>query len=223
MFAFLPTFSLISEHYELSMNYIKEISSLWELMLGFRGNMHKPMAILTKWRHLNCGYGFYWIWSRSDTHYILSSVNGKWQPWSLWSGCSKTCGGGNQQRNRICYGPFFGGQPCPGEQEEVRRCNEKKCPGRWMATQLSLLAVFRQERKSELFLAFNSRVKLFFLLSACEQNLMKYVERTTSPMLYGRWLQLGIRQQYVVLPMPWVSWTSSFVRCNVCQCVLMLD
>ncbi|XP_065813689.1 adhesion G protein-coupled receptor B1 isoform X10 [Labrus bergylta] len=55
-------------------------------------------------------------------------VDGKWQPWSLWSGCSKTCGGGSQQRNRICYGPFSGGQPCPGDREEVRRCNEKRCP-----------------------------------------------------------------------------------------------
>ncbi|XP_068179915.1 adhesion G protein-coupled receptor B1 isoform X2 [Antennarius striatus] len=55
-------------------------------------------------------------------------VDGKWQPWSLWSGCSKTCGGGSQQRNRICYGPFFGGGHCPGEREEVRHCNEKRCP-----------------------------------------------------------------------------------------------
>uniref|UniRef100_A0A3P9HPV9 Adhesion G protein-coupled receptor B1 n=1 Tax=Oryzias latipes TaxID=8090 RepID=A0A3P9HPV9_ORYLA len=55
-------------------------------------------------------------------------VDGKWQPWSLWSSCTKTCGGGRQQRNRICYGPFFGGQPCPGEREEVRPCNEKRCP-----------------------------------------------------------------------------------------------
>ncbi|XP_031724478.1 adhesion G protein-coupled receptor B1 isoform X6 [Anarrhichthys ocellatus] len=55
-------------------------------------------------------------------------VDGKWQPWTLWSGCSKTCGGGSQQRNRICYGPFFEGQACPGEQEEVRGCNEKRCP-----------------------------------------------------------------------------------------------
>ncbi|XP_034082415.1 adhesion G protein-coupled receptor B1 isoform X9 [Gymnodraco acuticeps] len=55
-------------------------------------------------------------------------VDGKWQPWSLWSGCSKTCGGGSQQRNRICYGPFFEGQSCPGEREEVRHCNEKRCP-----------------------------------------------------------------------------------------------
>ncbi|XP_061633916.1 adhesion G protein-coupled receptor B1-like isoform X8 [Phyllopteryx taeniolatus] len=55
-------------------------------------------------------------------------VDGSWQPWSLWSGCSKTCGGGSQQRSRICYGPFFGGHSCPGEREKVRHCNEKRCP-----------------------------------------------------------------------------------------------
>ncbi|KAK5892932.1 hypothetical protein CesoFtcFv8_013275 [Champsocephalus esox] len=55
-------------------------------------------------------------------------VDGQWQPWSLWSGCSETCGGGSQQRNRVCYGPFFEGQSCPGEREEVRHCNEKRCP-----------------------------------------------------------------------------------------------
>uniref|UniRef100_A0A667ZTM7 Adhesion G protein-coupled receptor B1 n=1 Tax=Myripristis murdjan TaxID=586833 RepID=A0A667ZTM7_9TELE len=55
-------------------------------------------------------------------------VDGKWQPWSSWAGCTKTCGGGSQQRQRVCYGPFFGGQSCPGDREEVRRCNEKRCP-----------------------------------------------------------------------------------------------
>ncbi|CDQ89047.1 unnamed protein product [Oncorhynchus mykiss] len=35
---------------------------------------------------------------------------------------------GFQQRQRICYGPFFGGENCPGDREEVRRCNEKRCP-----------------------------------------------------------------------------------------------
>ncbi|XP_068616631.1 adhesion G protein-coupled receptor B1 [Brachionichthys hirsutus] len=55
-------------------------------------------------------------------------VDGEWQPWSVWSGCSKTCGGGSQKRNRICYGPFFGGLHCPGEREEVQHCNGKRCP-----------------------------------------------------------------------------------------------
>ncbi|KAJ8411428.1 hypothetical protein AAFF_G00162360 [Aldrovandia affinis] len=55
-------------------------------------------------------------------------VDGKWQAWTLWGGCTKTCGGGAQQRQRVCYGPFFSGEQCPGDVEEVRRCNEKRCP-----------------------------------------------------------------------------------------------
>lgn len=136
---------------------------------------------------------FYWAWSSPVQHshvVCILPVDGKWQPWSLWSGCSKTCGGGSQQRNRVCYGPFFGGQPCPGEREEVRRCNEKRCPGQ-------LLIVFFTFYMIQLYEA--------HLPSFCEQNLMKFVVKKTSPTLYGRWLQLGIQQQYAALPMPWVS------------------
>nr|XP_055066799.1 adhesion G protein-coupled receptor B1-like isoform X11 [Misgurnus anguillicaudatus] len=55
-------------------------------------------------------------------------VDGQWQLWSTWAGCTKTCGGGSQQRQRVCLGPFFGGEQCPGDRDEVRRCNEKRCP-----------------------------------------------------------------------------------------------
>uniref|UniRef100_A0A3Q3RJ16 Adhesion G protein-coupled receptor B1-like n=1 Tax=Mastacembelus armatus TaxID=205130 RepID=A0A3Q3RJ16_9TELE len=55
-------------------------------------------------------------------------VDGRWHAWSSWGSCSKTCGGGNQQRQRVCEGPFFGGEPCPGDMGEQRRCNEKRCP-----------------------------------------------------------------------------------------------
>ncbi|XP_062847343.1 adhesion G protein-coupled receptor B1 [Trichomycterus rosablanca] len=55
-------------------------------------------------------------------------VDGRWQQWSSWTSCTKTCGGGSQQRQRMCYGPFFGGELCPGDREEVRSCNEKRCP-----------------------------------------------------------------------------------------------
>uniref|UniRef100_W5L1S8 Adhesion G protein-coupled receptor B1 n=1 Tax=Astyanax mexicanus TaxID=7994 RepID=W5L1S8_ASTMX len=55
-------------------------------------------------------------------------VDGQWQQWSAWSSCTITCGGGSQQRHRVCYGPFFGGESCPGDREEVRHCNEKRCP-----------------------------------------------------------------------------------------------
>ncbi|XP_026769612.1 adhesion G protein-coupled receptor B1 isoform X9 [Pangasianodon hypophthalmus] len=55
-------------------------------------------------------------------------VDGQWQQWSSWSSCTKTCGGGSQQRQRVCYGPFFAGEPCPGDHMEIQRCNEKRCP-----------------------------------------------------------------------------------------------
>ncbi|XP_061886022.1 adhesion G protein-coupled receptor B1-like isoform X2 [Entelurus aequoreus] len=55
-------------------------------------------------------------------------VDGRWHAWSSWGSCSKTCGGGIQQRQRVCEGPFFGGEPCPGERGEQKRCNEKRCP-----------------------------------------------------------------------------------------------
>ncbi|XP_029599514.1 adhesion G protein-coupled receptor B1 isoform X3 [Salmo trutta] len=68
-----------------------------------------------------------WIETR-DCFLRECPVEGKWHPWTSWVGCTKTCGGGSQQRQRICYGPFFGGENCPGDREEVRRCNEKRCP-----------------------------------------------------------------------------------------------
>ncbi|XP_029701393.1 adhesion G protein-coupled receptor B1-like isoform X1 [Takifugu rubripes] len=55
-------------------------------------------------------------------------VDGRWHAWSSWGSCSKTCGGGIQQRQRVCKGPFFGGEPCPGEKGEHKRCNERRCP-----------------------------------------------------------------------------------------------
>ncbi|KAM9489427.1 adhesion G protein-coupled receptor B1 isoform 7-T7 [Clarias gariepinus] len=55
-------------------------------------------------------------------------VDGQWQQWSPWSSCTKTCGGGSQQRQRVCYGPFFAGEPCPGDRVEIQRCMEKRCP-----------------------------------------------------------------------------------------------
>ncbi|XP_066538805.1 adhesion G protein-coupled receptor B1 isoform X1 [Hoplias malabaricus] len=68
-----------------------------------------------------------WLQTR-DCFLRECPVDGRWQQWTSWSSCTKTCGGGSQQRQRVCYGPFFGGESCPGDREEVRRCNEKRCP-----------------------------------------------------------------------------------------------
>ncbi|XP_077053664.1 adhesion G protein-coupled receptor B1-like [Siphateles boraxobius] len=55
-------------------------------------------------------------------------VDGRWLLWSSWGSCSKSCGGGHQLRQRVCEGPFFGGEPCNGDKSEMRNCNEKRCP-----------------------------------------------------------------------------------------------
>ncbi|KAM4029271.1 adhesion G protein-coupled receptor B1 isoform 5-T5 [Anomaloglossus baeobatrachus] len=55
-------------------------------------------------------------------------VDGEWQPWGQWGGCSTTCDGGAQRRERTCIGPLFGGEDCPGQSEESKPCNQKKCP-----------------------------------------------------------------------------------------------
>ncbi|XP_078378137.1 uncharacterized protein LOC144661308 isoform X1 [Oculina patagonica] len=62
-------------------------------------------------------------------------VDGNWSDWEDWSDCPVTCGGGVQERTRTCTNPpaQFGGEPCPGDSEETRSCNENPCPidGNW--------------------------------------------------------------------------------------------
>ncbi|XP_034150618.1 adhesion G protein-coupled receptor B2 isoform X6 [Esox lucius] len=53
---------------------------------------------------------------------------GNWGSWNHWSLCSKTCDSGWQRRFRMCEGTGISGYPCDGSGEEVRSCNEKKCP-----------------------------------------------------------------------------------------------
>ncbi|XP_043388281.1 adhesion G protein-coupled receptor B2 isoform X7 [Chelonia mydas] len=55
-------------------------------------------------------------------------TDGKWGPWNHWSLCSKTCDTGWQRRFRMCQGTGMQGYPCEGSGEEVKTCNEKKCP-----------------------------------------------------------------------------------------------
>uniref|UniRef100_A0A667WRH8 Adhesion G protein-coupled receptor B2 n=1 Tax=Myripristis murdjan TaxID=586833 RepID=A0A667WRH8_9TELE len=56
------------------------------------------------------------------------ACGGNWGSWNHWSLCSKTCDSGWQRRFRMCEGTGIQGYPCDGSGEEVRSCNEKKCP-----------------------------------------------------------------------------------------------
>ena len=59
----------------------------------------------------------------------IPAADSKWGPWNHWSLCSKTCDTGWQRRFRMCEGTGVQGYPCEGTGEEVKTCNEKKCPG----------------------------------------------------------------------------------------------
>ncbi|XP_068188956.1 adhesion G protein-coupled receptor B2 [Antennarius striatus] len=56
------------------------------------------------------------------------SGGGNWGSWNHWNLCTKTCDSGWQRRFRMCEGTGAQGYPCEGSGEEVRSCNEKKCP-----------------------------------------------------------------------------------------------
>jgi hypothetical protein len=59
-------------------------------------------------------------------------VNGGWIPYSAWSKCTKTCGGGTQTRTRTCTNPApaNGGKDCVGSASKTKACNEEACgPG----------------------------------------------------------------------------------------------
>ena len=65
---------------------------------------------------------------------ILLTVNGAYGPWSAWSLCTMTCGGGVQSHSRQCNDPPPGpdGLPCDGLSNDTQDCNVDKCPGRLM-------------------------------------------------------------------------------------------
>ena len=50
---------------------------------------------------------------------------GTWSSWGSWSRCSKSCGGGRSERERLCTG----GSNCSGDSSETRLCNSNSCPG----------------------------------------------------------------------------------------------
>jgi hypothetical protein len=59
----------------------------------------------------------------TDSHLSVAAVP-SWGPWSEWSGCSHTCGGGKRLRLRSCLDGDF----CEGNSTYYDECNTQECP-----------------------------------------------------------------------------------------------
>lgn len=72
-----------------------------------------------------------WMYPATTTiHFFLSTIVllesvGSWLPWSKWSKCSVSCGGGQQSRSRLCSSP-----PCSGLSRQSKICNTQVCLGK---------------------------------------------------------------------------------------------
>ena len=72
-----------------------------------------------------CYFGITW------SYLLFSIVSGGWTSWSVWSGCSVSCGQGQITRLRSCTNPspVHGGQNCVGDASQQSNCRLVDCPG----------------------------------------------------------------------------------------------
>ena len=66
---------------------------------------------------------------------FLSTVNGNYTQWTMWTACDKSCGNGTRTRSRTCSNPApaFGGKTCLdqglGDDTEDEECFLVHCQG----------------------------------------------------------------------------------------------
>ena len=62
-----------------------------------------------------------------------------WGSWSTWSSCSKTCGGGIENRSRNKTKVEQNGGNCSGSRFDIKTCNTLSCPGKQDTTFIAFL------------------------------------------------------------------------------------
>lgn len=107
------------------------------IVLGFSGAISVPVgqvisSLVISVQAYNTNFRFVSCTGIPDP---FALVNGGWSPYSDWSLCDKTCGGGQQMRSRTCTNPAprNGGLACVGDAIEYQACNAQPCPidGGW--------------------------------------------------------------------------------------------
>ena len=67
--------------------------------------------------------------AKTRNNFIINVTEpSEFDPWADWSDCSKSCGGGVQQRERTCE-KNTNGDPCAGSDIETATCEDQLCPG----------------------------------------------------------------------------------------------
>jgi hypothetical protein len=67
-----------------------------------------------------------------NVYFFLDPPPAQWSDWSWWTGCTESCGGGYQQRFRLCNNPppVHGWPSCAGVKNETGECNTHFCPSK---------------------------------------------------------------------------------------------
>lgn len=70
---------------------------------------------------------------------MLLSVDlvGPWLPWSQWSSCSVSCGGGQQARSRLCSS-----LACHGLSRQSKTCNTQVCLGQFFLYTIKIFTFY---------------------------------------------------------------------------------
>ena len=74
----------------------------------------------------------------ANIFYMFSAViDCEWSEWQPIGTCSQTCGDGIQQMFReVKIWPKNGGKPCEGPEVNTTTCNNQKCPGKTLPSEV---------------------------------------------------------------------------------------
>lgn len=90
---------------------------------------------------------FLLVYRKASSIYIVGKPY--WSPWAEWTPCTRSCGGGTSQRNRICLFPKcrdYNYYQCDGECYEKQSCNEQCCHGKDNYYSLTTSLVYHAEK-----------------------------------------------------------------------------
>ncbi|CAE7632321.1 HMCN1 [Symbiodinium microadriaticum] len=99
--------------------------SQWEEWSSCNGGMHIRKRKVQQ--PASCG-GDPALGSLTEIRNCGGTIDCEVSPWASWDECDKSCGGGQQERNRqVTQNPQNGGKPCLKDLVETQGCNEIPC------------------------------------------------------------------------------------------------